>query len=125
MRSRGCVNFKFLPHYVYTTDPPEILIHPNLTTEVDAYNTVIFTCVASGDPAPSIIWRKGNTELTNASQLLINETLVISNGVTFLQSSLVLCSVEEADAGDYSCVSENIFGNDTAASVLTVNARGT
>ena len=36
----------------------------------------------------------------------------------------MLCGVEEADAGEYSCVSENVFGNDTAASVLTVNARG-
>jgi len=85
---------------------------------------VIFTCVASGDPEPSISWRKGGTELTNSSQVTIYQTLVISNGFTFLQSSLVLCSVEEADAGDYHCISENIFGNDTAASVLAVNARG-
>ena len=109
--------------HICITDPAEILIHPNQTTEVDAYNSVILTCVATGDPIPSILWRKDSSDLANDSQLTIYEVHVLNN-VTFLQSNLVLCGVEEADAGEYSCVSENIYGNETAASVLTVNARG-
>ena len=100
------------------------MIHPNLTTEVDAYNTVTFTCVVYGDPGPSISWNRGDTELTNDSRVTIYETVVTSNGVTFTQSFLVLCGAEQADAGEYSCFSENIFGNSTIEFVLTVNARG-
>ena len=41
-----------------------------------------------------------------------------------MQSILVLCGAEQADAGEYSCFTENTFGNSTAEFVLTVNARG-
>ena len=100
------------------------MIHPNQTIEVDAYNTAMVTCVAYGDPSPSISWNKGDTELTNDSHVSIYETAFTNNGVAFTLSILQLCGVNNTDAGQYSCVSENIFGNDTAAFLLTVNARG-
>ena len=91
---------------------------------MDAYNTVIVTCVAYGEPAPSISWNKGDTELTNDSRVTIYETVYTNSGVTFTLSILQLCTANDTDAGQYSCVSENIFGNDSAGFLLTVNARG-
>ena len=105
----------------------QILIHPNQTTEVDAYNTVIVACVVYGVPSPSITWNRGNTELTNdSSQVTIYEMPITHSAseITFIQSILELCWAEEEDAGEYSCFSENMFGNDTATFNLTVNARG-
>ena len=110
--------------FLCCADPAQILIHPNQTTEVDAYNTISFTCVAFGDPVPSITWNKGDTELVNDSRVTIYESVVSSNGVTFMQSILVLCGAEQADAGEYSCFTENTFGNGSVDFVLSVNARG-
>ena len=118
-----CVNLKFLP-CIYFADRAQILIHPNQSTEVDAYNTVIVACVAYGNPSPSISWNKGDMELTNTSRATIYEVPIIRGEVIFIQSILELCWAEEADAGEYSCFSENSFGNDTATFILIVNARG-
>ena len=99
------------------------MIRPNQTIEVDTGNTITLVCVAYGDPNPSISWSQGDTVLSNNSRITIFEELVTENGVTFLRSILVLCSAEEADAGQYSCFADNTLGNDTASFVLTVNVQ--
>ena len=90
---------------------------------MDAGNTITFVCVASGDPNPSISWNRGDAVLNNDSRVTIYEDLVTEDGVTFVQSILELCSVEEADAGQYSCFVDNTFGNDTVSFVLAVNVQ--
>ena len=105
------------------SDRAQIVIHPNQTTAVDAGNAIIFVCMAYGDPNPSISWNRGATVLNNDSRIIFYEELVINSWVTFVQSILMLCSAEEADAGQYSCFAENMFGNDTASFMLTVNAQ--
>ena len=114
---RGVVDFHSL------SDSARIVIHPNQTIAVDAGNTITFVCVARGDPDPSISWSRGDTVISNVSQVTIYEELVTENGVTFVQSILELCNPEEADAGQYSCFADNTIGNDTASFVLTVNAQ--
>ena len=104
--------------------PAQIVIRPNQTTNVDAGNTIVGVCVAYGDPNPSITWNRGGTALSNDSRVTIYEELVTENGVTFVQSIIEVCSAEVSDAGQYSCFTENTFGNDTAVFELTVNAQG-
>ena len=104
--------------------PAQIVIRPNQTTSVDAGNTIVGVCVAYGDPNPSITWNRGGTALSNDSRVTIYEELVTENGVTFVQSIIEVCSAEVSDAGQYSCFTENSFGNDTAVFELTVNAGG-
>ena len=104
--------------------PAQIVIRPNQTTSVDAGNTIVGVCVAYGDPNPSITWNRGGTALSNDSRVTIYEELVTENGVTFVQSIIEVCSAEVSDAGQYSCFTENTFGNDTAVFELTVNAGG-
>jgi len=89
---------------------------------VDAGNTITFVCVASGDPNPSISWNRGDTVLSNDSQITTFEELVTEIGLTFVRSILELCSAEQADNGQYTCFAENTFGNNVASFVLTVNA---
>ena len=105
--------------------PAQIVIRPNQTTNVDAGNTIVAVCVAYGDPNPSITWSRGGTVLSNDSRITIYEELVTENGVIFVQSIIEVCSAEVSDAGQYSCFTENAFGNDTAVIELTVNAQGT
>lgn len=87
-------------------------------------NTITFVCAAYGNPVPSIIWNRGNSELANDSQITIYDELVMVNGVVFSQSILVLCSADESDTGNYSCFAENIIGNDSAKFMLSLSAQG-
>ena len=87
-------------------------------------NTV--TCIACGLASFSQLesverWQCG--WLSNDSRVTIYEDLVTENAMTFVQSILELCSAEQADAGQYSCIAENTLGNDTASFMLTVNAQ--
>ena len=97
-----------------------IVVHPNQTTSVGVGNTITFVCVAYGIPDPSISWNRGDTTLSNGSQIFIYKVLLVQDGVKYVQSIIELCSVEEEDGGQYSCFAENTIGNDTATFVLTV-----
>ena len=102
----------------------KIVVAPE-TTDVDAGNTVLFTCVALGDSLPSITWsRQNGSVLDNDTGVTIYEELVSEGGLIFVQSILEVCSVEELDSGNYSCSADNDFGSDTSTFELTVSAEG-
>ena len=89
--------------------------------EVDAGNTVLFTCVAYGDSTPNIRWdRQDGSTLVNDSRITIYDELVAEGDVTFVKSIVEICSVDVADAGEYSCFTWNDLGNDTATFDLSV-----
>ena len=74
--------------------------------EVDAGSTVYYVCVGYDelDP-PSIMWKLGETVLTNGSGSLVTvyTKLVMLNNLTFTQSILELCGVQLENNGGYSC----------------------
>ena len=91
------------------------------STSVNESSTVFFACVASGDSPTFITWsNQSQSQLTNNSRVTIYEELVTVGGVTFIQSVLEVCSVQEADASNYTCSAENDFGTDNATFELTV-----
>ena len=89
-----------------------------------AGSTTILTCVGFGNPTPYITWRRGATELSNGSRTTIYEELVTENGVRFVQSILEICSVGEADDGQYSCTVGNALGNASVNFELSVTGAG-
>ena len=91
---------------------------------MEAGSTTILTCVGFGNPTPYITWRRGATELSNGSRTTIYEELVMENGVTFVQSILEICSVGEADGGQYSCTVGNTLGNASVNFELSVSGAG-
>ena len=95
------------------------------STDADAGNTVLFTCVAVGDPLPSITWsRQNGSVLENNSRITILEELVSEGGLTFVKSILEVCSLEVSDSSNYSCSAQNDFGSDTSTFELSVSPEG-
>lgn len=77
--------------------PPDI--------EVSEGNTVLLTCVARGAPSPEVFWTFNGVIVSNYT----NETSVYSedlyiSGERFVSSVLEICSVDETDMGEYTCV---------------------
>jgi alpha-tubulin suppressor-like RCC1 family protein len=84
---------------------------PAITTQPQSQSVAVganvtFTVVATGTPAPTYQWKKGGTDITNATN-----------------ASLVLNNVQAADAGSYTVVVSNGVGTPATsdAAVLTVN----
>ena len=81
---------------------------PSADVEVDVGSTVYYVCVGydETDP-PSIMWKFGETVLTNGSQTDSLATVytkeVVLNNLTFTQSILELCGVQAQNIGVYSC----------------------
>ena len=95
-----------------------------VNSSVEAGSTVILTCVGYGDPAVSVTWNMEDVQLDNNSQITIYEELVTENGIVLVQSNLVICSVDETDSGQYSCVVSNVLGNTSVNFDLSVTPTG-
>ena len=76
--------------------------------------SVMFTCIATGIPLPTITWRSdtyGN--ITNNTQTILN--------MTTMYSEIFISDIQKNDFTTYICTVVNQFGSVTAAAML-VNA---
>ena len=111
---------------VISTEPPQLVVTPNASIEVDAGTTVTYVCVGFGeDEPPNIIWEFGDQLLNNdtSSLVTIYESQVEENRLVFSQSILELCSVEVENAGMYSCTANNSRGSNSSTFTLNVRPR--
>ena len=69
----------------------------------DLGDKVNVTCGATGNPAPSVKWVKKTDEGSHSPVTQRNEK----------NHTLRIDSVQEQHYGEYICVAENTFGNDT------------
>ena len=98
------------------TGQAEIVIAPQ-SSSVTAGSTVLFSCVAVGDPYPSITWiRDDGSEIMNDSmRISVYASQQDQGGLVFIHSILEICSVEAADAGYYTCVASNSLGSSNSS----------
>ncbi|XP_049771830.1 Down syndrome cell adhesion molecule-like protein Dscam2 [Schistocerca cancellata] len=68
------------------------------------------SCLAVGQPAPQYYWRKNGNAIQEDSRLQIIQGKL-----------LVISPLERTDAGNYSCLAENIFGRDQIAYFVTIH----
>ena len=92
----------------------EIVIAPD-SSEVDAGNTAIFTCVGLSDPPPNITWTFNGDVLSNDSTISVYTQLVNQGGTVFVLSMLELCGATEKSSGLYACVATDGEGRSTSA----------
>ena len=81
---------------------------------------IIFSCVAIGEPVPSITWHFNGVMIivSNTSNYNISNKL---SGTTMITSALAIVNAQSPDVGTYSCLAQNSIGSDRSLGVLTVN----
>lgn len=77
---------------------PEILKGPQ-DIEVSWGGTAVFTCRVGGDPAPSIIWMRNDSELPDDERYQIME-----------DGSLMIKNSQDTDTGHYECMAKTADG---------------
>lgn len=79
--------------------PPKIVQPPQTEVAFVPKGTVMLNCVATGDPAPVVMWYDEN------DKVLSNNTVmqIFSNG------SLLFIGIKKKYAGHYRCIATNIY----------------
>ena len=87
-------------HFIYSSSavPPNFVMSP-INQTIPKGKTAIFSCQATGIPAPSIKWYKSQNLITNDVRFTVS-----SNG------TLVVKSVSELDSGWFTCRATNDAG---------------
>ena len=107
-------------------EPPQLVVTPNASIEVDAGTTVTYVCMGYGeDEPPNIIWEFEDQLLSNdtSSLVTIYESQVVENRLVFSQSILELDSVETENTGMYTCTANNSRGSNSSTFTLNVRPR--
>ena len=76
---------------------------------VEEGQSVTLVCQATGQPTPTVTWRKA------FSQLRREKTVVAGGNLT-----IHVAHIARADAGAYACVAKNLLGEDSAVALATV-----
>ncbi|KAL9952583.1 hypothetical protein ACROYT_G039854 [Oculina patagonica] len=74
---------------------------------VEEGQNVTLVCQATGQPTPTVTWRKAFSHLPKEKAAVVDGTLTIRN-------------IAKADGGAYACAAKNLVGEDSAAALVTV-----
>ena len=96
------------------------MVHPEKAHMVNAGDTAVLTCVASGKPLPIITWREDGVDRKDDSRITITEEVVSVGGTVLKKSYLEICNSTTEDSGEYSCIVDNEIGDDTFNFTLIV-----
>ena len=107
----------FLHNYVV----PAEIINDVADLVENERNPVTFSCQATGEPVPNIIWHF-NGVMINTSNISKYNTSNSTNG-NVITSAFTILSTQSSDVGNYTCYAENDFGNDQNSGVLTINGK--
>ena len=92
---------------------------PPATYSVALGNSLSLTCVARGQPLPTISWLRDGTPIVSGMDF--NITVSQLNSITTL-SILELCDVQLVHSGEYVCTAENyltVGSQTTLSNVVT------
>ena len=84
-------------------------------------NPVTFSCEATGEPVPTIIWHFNSIMIItfNSNKYNISNS---TNG-SVITSVFTILNTQSSDVGTYTCYAKNDFGDDQNSAVLTINGK--
>ena len=100
------------------------MVHPKELHEVNTSDAAIYTCVAYGKPVPHIFWMRNGSYLGNSPLLTITENLIYQSDFILAKSVMEMCSTQETDGGNYTCVANNSISTDSFNFSLSVLPNG-
>ncbi len=100
----------------------ELVIISNYTSLSEG-ETALLACVGYGLPSVEISWMRDGQTVMNSSLVSIAEEDVTQGERLFKQSFLQICSVEMADAGEYTCIVSNGEVSVNSSTQLTVTGK--
>ena len=83
-------------------------------------DTVVLTCVITGQTSEDIAWTLNGNSIGNSSLVTISQEDFIQVGRVFRQSFVQICAAGDADAGNYSCIARNGAISVSASTRLTL-----
>ena len=84
--------------------------------------TALLACAGQGSPSVEISWWHSGQTIRNSTVISIIEEDVPQGERLLKQSFLQICSVEMADAGEYTCIVSNGQIASNSSTQLTVTA---
>ncbi|XP_045606336.1 leucine-rich repeat-containing protein 24 [Procambarus clarkii] len=104
--------------------PPQILPVGRMVEGVAGEDATI-ACPVGGQPAPQVMWYKGEAPVVNGSVIGLGpqRLYVITEGNRNMVSRLVITGAQETDSGTLRCVAINSAGSATANFTLAVTMR--
>lgn len=106
-------------------EKPVISNFRDITISQDDVEHFNISCVANGNPPPSVSWKFNNKSLEYRDISTMKKCHVMNPGIYYLSgvdNVLVFCSLNFAlHGGEYECIAENKVGRDTKKMMLKIN----
>ena len=104
--------------FVHTGSRIVVPPQPVVTAVADGvqHNTT-FNCTAVGEPTPHISWMHSMQNITQNGRF---QVMVTEDGRNRTSSTLAIDSLTATDSGIIRCVADNVFGNISADTTLSV-----
>nr|XP_046908986.1 immunoglobulin domain-containing protein oig-4-like isoform X1 [Dermatophagoides farinae] len=100
--------------YYMNADGAQIIRSSHFDYEFYLGHKIIFICVATGDPLPTITWFKDGIEIDNSfnNYLHINEWKFGKEKEAQIKSKLEIDPARQMDSGTYECMANNKYAVD-------------
>ena len=87
--------------------------------EIDEETSITFTCEATGDPMPTLMWSR--TSKTLSDRVSMGNAVITEDGSVSVKLTIINASRE--DTGEYVCTANNCVGNDSRSVQSTINGK--
>ena len=109
----------FILIFIYLVGPSSSISGINLTE--DEGDRATFTCLANGEPLPTITWLFNGVQLNKSNTAKYDIISSQFPDMNIINTALNILNVQSPDVGTYTCNATNVVSNDTSYGVLTVN----
>ena len=87
--------------------------------EIDEETGITFTCEATGDPMPTLMWSRISKTLSD--RVSMGNAVITEDGSVSVKLTIINASRE--DTGEYVCTANNCVGNDSRSVQVTINCK--